>query len=724
MKLKFFSIIFFLSLITEGNAQSVAKVSKDNPRVSTCAYLFTYFTGKGEDQEAIRFAISNEGYNFRTLNRNKPILNSLKISSTGGLRDPHIMRAEDGKTFYMVATDMNVAKNGWGPNYAMVFMQSTDLVNWKSSIVNIPELFPEFSKVNRVWAPQTIYDKQQKKYMIYWSMRTNEDPDKIYYAYANKDFTSLESTPKQLFFSPDNSACIDGDIAYKDGKYHLFFKTEDQKPGIKQAISDKLTEGYTMKSGKYLQKTNDPVEGAGTFKLNNSNTWILMYDVYKHGKYQFTKTSDLENFSIIDHEVSMNFHPRHGTVMPVTSKEAELLVNKWYTAEDVMLSAQSKAIKKININLDTITKRLILPVKAGTNLKALDPGFMKFPGVEVSPKTPQNFSSGAVKYNVKIKGRQTETFEVIVREVNNPVLSGYFADPDVLYSEKTKKFYIYPTSDGFDNWSGTYFKAFSSSDLVNWKDEGVILDLEKDVSWAKRNAWAPAIIEKKIDGKYKYFYYFSAAQQIGVAIADDPAGPFVDSGKPLIDKLPEGIKHGQQIDPDVFNDPKTGKCYLYWGNAYMAGAELNQDMISIKPESLKVLTPDATFREGTYVFYRNGKYYFSWSEDDTGSENYRVRYGTTDHPLGKITIPQGDNLMIKKLPSAGIYGTGHHSVLQIPGKDEWYIVYHRLTYPNGINLGPKAGYYREVCIDKLEFNADGSIKPVVPTHAGVKLEKR
>ena len=724
MKLKLFSLIFFLSLITEGIAQPVAKVSERNSRNSYSAYLFAYFTGKGEDQEAIRFAISNDGYNFRTLNNNKPLLNSSKISSTGGLRDPHIMRAEDGKTFYMVATDMNVAKNSWGPNYAMVFMQSTDLVHWTSSVVNIPQLFTEFSKVNRVWAPQTIYDKQRQKYMIYWSMRTGEDPDKIYYAYANKDFTTLESVPKQLFFSPDNSACIDGDIAYKDGKFHLFFKTEDKEPGIKQAISDKLTEGYTIKSEKYLQKTADPVEGAGTFKLNNSNEWILMYDVYKHGKYQFTKTSDLENFSLIDHEVSMNFHPRHGTVMPVTSGEAERLVSEWYTPADVMLSAQSKAIKKINIHLDTITKKLTLPVRTGTNLKAFNPGFIIFPGVEVLPLMPQDFSKGPVKYNVRIKGHRTETFEVIAREVNNPVLSGYFADPDVLYSEKTKKFYIYPTSDGFDNWAGTYFKTFSSTDLVNWKDEGVVLDLEKDVTWAKQNAWAPSIIEKKINGKYKYFYYFSAAQKIGVAIADHPTGPFTDSGKPLIDKLPEGITWGQQIDPDVFSDPKSGKCYLYWGNGYMAGAELNQDMISIKPESFKVLTPDASFREGTSVFYRNGKYYFSWSENDTGSEDYRVRYGTSDHPLGKITIPEGNNLIIAKLPSSGIYGTGHHSVLQIPGKDEWYTIYHRLTYPNGINLGPKAGYYREVCIDKLEFNTDGSIKLVKPTHTGVKRESR
>src|SRR5690606_23855894 len=112
--------------------------------------------------------------------------------------------------------------------------------------------------------------------------------------------------------------------------------------------------------------------------------------------------------------------------------------------------------------------------------------------------------------------------------------------------------------------------------------------LKKDVTWANRNAWAPAIIEKKVKGKYRYYYYFSAAQKIGVAVADEPIGPFKDSGKALIDFRPEGIKGGQEIDPDVFTDPKTGKSYLYWGNSYLAVAELNEDMVSLKKNTLKV----------------------------------------------------------------------------------------------------------------------------------------
>ncbi|WP_028295958.1 family 43 glycosylhydrolase [Olivibacter sitiensis] len=603
------------------------------------AYLFAYFTGNRIEEEAVRFAISPDGYRYYALNNNDPILDSRTISSTGGVRDPHILRGENGKTFYMVLTDM-VSSKGWDSNRAMVLLKSDDLINWKSSVINIQQKYPNQENLLRVWAPQTIYDKEARKYMVYWSMKHGDGPDIIYYAYANADFSDLESEPKQLFFPKNGKSCIDGDILYKDGLYHLFYKTEGHGNGIKHATTDRLTSGQWKEDDDYKQQTNDAVEGAGTFKLINSDTYILMYDVYTKGKYQFTKSTDLEHFEVIDEEISMDFHPRHGTIIPITQKELKTLIDKW---------GKPKAYPEI-----------------------------------------------AWK--------------------NNPILEGYYADPEILYSQKTKKYYLYPTSDGFDGWSGYYFKTFSSDNLKDWKDEGIILDLKKDVPWAGRHAWAPAIEEKKIKGKYKYFYYFTGAQKVGMAVADSPTGPFTDIGKPLVDKRPEGIKGGQEIDPDVFTDPKSKKSYLYWGNGYLAVVELNNDMVSIKSSSPKIITPsDGTFREGAYVFYRKGIYYFLWSEDDTRSENYRVRYGTSKSPLGPIEIPK-DNLILSKVPEKGIYGTGHNSVLQMPNSDEWYIVYHRFNIPNGIKMGQAAGFHREVCMDKLEFRTDGSIVPVVPTN--------
>ena len=298
------------------------------------AYLFVYFTGNRMSEEAVRMAVSLDGYNYKALNGNQPVLDSRVISSTGGVRDPHILRCEDGKTFYMVVTDM-VSANGWSSNRAMVLLKSKDLVHWTSNIVNIQKKYPNQEDLKRVWAPQTIYDKEAKKYMVYWSMQHGNGPDIIYYAYANKDFTDIEGEPKTLFLPKNGKSCIDGDIIYKDGLYHLFYKTEGDGNGIKKATTASLTSGQWTESGEYKQQTKEAVEGSSIFPLIGSDKYILMYDVYMKGKYQFTESTDLENFKVIDNAISMDFHPRHGTVMPITDKELKRLY-KAYGKPDKM----------------------------------------------------------------------------------------------------------------------------------------------------------------------------------------------------------------------------------------------------------------------------------------------------------------------------------------------------------------------------------------------------
>ena len=608
-------------------------------------YLFTYFTGNHIDEEAICFALSSDGYDYRALNGGKPVLDSRQISSTGGMRDPHILRCEDGRTFYMVATDM-VSGNGWDSNRAMVLMKSDDLVNWTHSVINMQKRYPGQEQLKRVWAPQTIYDREAGSYMVYWSMQHGSGPDVIYYAYANDSFTDLVGEPKPLFIPADKKSCIDGDIVYKDGTYHLFYKTEGHGNGIKVATTRSLTSGKWTESPDYKQQTKEAVEGAGTFKLIGQDKYILMYDVYMNGRYQFTETTDLEHFKVIDHAVSMDFHPRHGTVIPVTAAEMRRLTAKWGKPE----------------------------------------GLADVPC--------------------------------------NPVLPGFHADPEILYSNLTGRYYIYSTTDGRPGWGGWYFTAYSSADLENWTYEGVVLDLRSpQVPWANGNAWAPAVEERLIDGKYKYFFYYSgnpndgSGKQIGVAVGDSPAGPFKDMGKPIITKSPAG--GGQQIDVDVFTDPMSGKPYIYWGNGYMAGAELNDDMVTVKESTVKVMTPKGgslktyEYREAPYVFYRKGKYYFMWSVDDTGSPNYHVAYGTADSPLGKIKVAD-DPIVTIQDPDKGIYGPAHNSVIRKPGTDEWYIVYHRIN-KNYLDRDKSPGTHREVCIDRLEFNDDGTIRRVALT---------
>lgn len=634
-------LICLLSLLLlPGHTQAAGIEEKDY-----AGYLFAYFTGNRIEEESIHFAISRDGYTFRALNGNKPVLDSRVISSTGGVRDPHILRAEDGHTFYMVATDM-VSGNGWSSNRAMVLLKSTDLIHWTHSVINIQKRYAGQERLRRVWAPQTIYDREAGKYMIYWSMLYEGGTDIIYYAYANDDFTDLEGEPRPLFLPADKKSCIDGDIVFKDGVYHLFYKTEGHGNGIKTATTRSLTSGHWTEYPDYKQQTKDAVEGAGTFKLIGQEKYILMYDVYMKGAYQFTETTDLQHFQVVDHAVSMDFHPRHGTVIPVTRDELLRLTTQWGTPE----------------------------------------GLGDLPA--------------------------------------NPVLPGFHADPEILYSRQTGKYYIYSTSDGYAHWGGWYLTAYSSTDLKSWTPEGVVLDLRSpQVTWANGNAWAPAIEEKLIDGKYKYFLYYSgnaadnSGKQIGVAIGDSPTGPFKDLGHPLVSQSPTG--RGQQIDVDVFTDPASGKSYLYWGNGYMAGAELNDDMVSIKDETLTVMTPQGgtlkthAYREAPYVFFRHGVYYFLWSVDDTGSPNYHVAYGTSDSPLGPIQVAKSPIVLIQDVDKE-VYGPAHNAVIRKPGTDEWYIVYHRIN-KHFLDKDKGPGYHREVCIDRMEFNNDDTIRPVTVT---------
>lgn len=299
----------------------------------------------------------------------------------------------------------------------------------------------------------------------------------------------------------------------------------------------------------------------------------------------------------------------------------------------------------------------------------------------------------------------------------NPILPEMHADPEVLAAEG--RYYIYSTTDGAPGWGGYYFTCYSSKDLKQWDYEGIILDVKKDTRWGKGNAWAPAIEHKN----GKYYFYFSADQgerkAIGVAVSDSPTGPFEDFGRPIVDSRPAGQHNGQQIDVDVFTDD-DGQSYLYWGNGYMAGAKLNPDMTSIDTTTIVRMTPrggtlqDYAYREGTYVFKRKGIYYFLWSVDDTGSPNYHVAYGTSTSPLGPITVAE-EPVILKQRPDERIYGPAHNSVLQVPGKDKWYIVYHRIN-PAYMERNDGPGFHREVCIDPMTFDKDGRILPVTPTN--------
>ena len=311
----------------------------------------------------------------------------------------------------------------------------------------------------------------------------------------------------------------------------------------------------------------------------------------------------------------------------------------------------------------------------------------------------------------------SEFWTVTATVCGNPVLRGQFADPDIDVFGDT--YYLYTTTDGYAGWSATQFHVFSSKNLVDWTDEGVILDVAagKDVPWSVGSAWAPTIEEK--NGKY-YFYFCAkrpdGASCIGVAVADHPAGPYTAMPEPLMTSeicAEYGISM-QCIDPSIYTEGEDS--YMLFGNGSPAVVKLNADMVSCDLSTMTGYKGANGFREAITVVKRDGVYHFTWSCDDTGSPNYHVNYGTSDSIYGPI---QYKYTVLEKNEDLDILGTGHHSMLQIPGEDEYYIAYHRFFMPLGF-FTDGTGHHRQTCIDKVTFGADGLMQVITPTLEGVQ----
>jgi beta-xylosidase len=293
----------------------------------------------------------------------------------------------------------------------------------------------------------------------------------------------------------------------------------------------------------------------------------------------------------------------------------------------------------------------------------------------------------------------------------NPIFEGLYADPEaVVYGDE---YWIYPTSSNARD-NDLLLDAFSSKDLVHWEKHALVLDI-KDVKWAKRAIWAPAALH----ANDKYYLFFSANDiqsdkelgGIGVAVSEKPSGPFVDAlGKPLIDKFHNGA---QPIDQFVFRDD-DGQSYMYYGGwGHCNVAKLKPDLIGFASFDdgtvFKEITPEK-YVEGPFLFKRNAKYYLMWSEGGWGGPDYCVAYGMADSPLGPF---KRIGKVLEKDPQVAV-GPGHHSVIPVPGSDQWYIVYHRRP------LTTKEAVYRQTCIDLMQFDKDGKIQPVKMTFEGVK----
>ena len=290
----------------------------------------------------------------------------------------------------------------------------------------------------------------------------------------------------------------------------------------------------------------------------------------------------------------------------------------------------------------------------------------------------------------------------------NPLFPGWYADPEIHCFEG--RYYLYPTGSASFEEQHT-FECWSSADLVEWRNEGVILDLA-DVRWSTNfAAWAPSCARNPRDGKY--YFYFSAGDGagIGVAVADHPFGPFRDAiGIPLVRDYFFGA---QPIDAHCFVDD-DGRAYLYYGgHGHCVVAPLTPTMQAIH-RAPREITPSQGYVEGPFMIKRRGLYYLMWSEGSWTDSTYLAAYGTSDSPLGPFEYR---GKILENNPEVAL-GAGHHSALLLPHtQDDWVVCYHRRPLEETI------AHHRVSCLDKLEFCEDGSIGPVTLTFEGVAAHR-
>lgn len=635
-------------------------------------YAFSYFTGSSRAGENIFFAASNgnNALSWTELNGGQPVLTSSQ--GTRGLRDPFLIRSPEGDTFYLIATDLSIGSGtSWddavrrGSLYLEVW-ESNDLVNWSAQ----RHIRVSPSNAGNTWAPEAYYDDELGAYLVFWasSLYADNDPNHTGQSYhrmlyvTTRDFVTFS---EPVIWQDQGMSRIDSTVIKEGNLYHRF--TKDEGAGgtgcsdIIQESSETLRD--TLESWTIIATCigrdagTQAVEGPTAFKSNpgdvNGEKFYLFVDEYVNRGYIPLATADIAN---PDWTVPSSFS------LPRSPRHGT-----------------------------------VIPVTAA-ELAALR---------GESPATT-------------VDKREAEKAEEIKRQNEGPVLPGYYADPNIVAFEGDCNYYIFATSDGYPGWGGREFYSWTSPDLVSWtrSDEPflVLNGAEGNVAWATGNAWAPTIAEK--DGKF--YFYFSGHnpeyndKTMGVAVADHPAGPYTAQPLPIVTGEEEVATSGGSIDPYVLHDPVSGNYYLYWGNGTPVYARLNDDMVSVDWSTAANMVGITDYREGSFVSYRDRTYHLTYSIDDTRSENYRVGYATAPTPDGPWTYR---GVILEKDPAQGILATGHNSVLNVPGTDDWYIAYHRFAIPNG------NGTMRETTIDRLTFDPEtGLINKVTPTLGGVEAQ--
>jgi len=314
------------------------------------AYLLVYFK---DPTHSLHFALSTDGYTFTDVNNGNPVVAGDTIASQKGIRDPHITRGPDG-AFYLAMTDLHIFgkqmgyrdtqwerdrdKYDWGNNRGFVLMKSFDLIHWTYKNLHIADVFPELKEIGCAWAPQTIYDPEAEKMMLYFTMRIGHGRTKLYYAYTDDDFTTLTTSPQILFEYPNNEIQIlDADITHlPDGRYCMIYVAQENPVGIKLAFSDSINKGYVY-NPEWIDKEPGACEAPNVWKRIGEEKWVLMYDIFsiQPHNFGFCETTDFVTFKDLGHfnegvMKTTNFtSPKHGAIIQLTKKEAKKLAEYW-----------------------------------------------------------------------------------------------------------------------------------------------------------------------------------------------------------------------------------------------------------------------------------------------------------------------------------------------------------------------------------------------------------
>ena len=584
------------------------------------AYLFAYFLGNAPEQERLSYAVSLDGYHFTALNSGKAVWNS--SVGTKCLRDPYIFKGEDG-LYHLLATDMK-SSLGWNSNRDILTAKSTDLIHWfDETSIKIANASSLMMGADRAWAPQAIYDPEQKSYMIYFAARVpgRDDRTVMYYAYS-KDLKTLDTEPQLLFAPANGNDSIDSDIIYQNGTYYMYYKNETNK---KLYLAESEHAAGPWQEIHQISQDGLGVEGPNIYHILGTDKWVMMSDAYGDGYYVMQETTDLENFTTVPRSgYSFDFTPRHGYVIPITDDQYEALINAF--------PSPGATVK--NTGYDDITMRVnredtfSMPETVGVNYTGgMTAQFPVTWDADDLARIDQS-TSGVYTVNGTVKGIADTYASPFIKER---------ADPYIV-SDGNGWYYFTASYPAY----GSVDKGYDRIVLRRSRTVAGLAEAEEQVIWKahpsgilSKHIWAPEM--HYIGGSWYIFFAAGASDNVWAirpyvlkCDGEPCTGNWTELGQMQASEGDMESFAGFSLDMTYFEN--KGKHYVIWaeikGDSSLFMAEIDpaapnklisKPILLTKPEYSWELV-NHRVNEGPAVLKANDKVYVFFSASGTGSE--------------------------------------------------------------------------------------------------------